>query len=92
VEAGGSLVVAAEVVVGVAEAVPGVGLSVRVSEPFVDLERLVAGGDGLLEVSELGVVPADHVKGLGLPAGVVDGSAELERLAGVVKRLVVSLL
>ncbi len=51
---------------GVAEAVPGVGLPVAVA---VLLEQ----GEGLLVIAELGVVPADRVEGGGLPDLVAGG-------------------
>src|SRR5947209_6495976 len=71
--AGDRLGVPAEVVVGVAKAVPGVRLSDVVVEFLEQHEGLPAGGERLLVVTEPGVIPADVVEGVGLPTPIVGG-------------------
>ncbi|BCB89667.1 hypothetical protein Psuf_069800 [Phytohabitans suffuscus] len=75
--AGGGLLVLGEVVVGVAEAVPGAGFPAAVAELLLPGEGLPAVGDGLLVVAELGVVPADVVEGVGLAVRVSGGGVEV---------------
>jgi hypothetical protein len=83
--AGDGLVVLAEVVVGVADAVPGNGLPVAVAEFLVQGEGLLAGGEGLPVIAELSVEPAAVVEGSGLPRPVTGGLEQVERQPGVVE-------
>ena len=55
---------AAEVVIGVAEAVQGVGLARDEAGPevAVDGERLLAARERLLEITELGVAPPTELR------------------------------
>ena len=75
--AGNGLVVVAELVVGVPEAVPGHGLSVHVGG-FVQAQRTLTVVDALLVLSEQGVVPAQAVEAPRLSGLVVRGLEEGE--------------
>src|SRR4051794_31083469 len=80
----GGLRLAGEVV-GVAEAVPGVGLAVAVADVLVQGECAPTEGERLLLVAELGLVPTDRVGCGGLPAAVAGRLAEPQRLPGVLE-------
>ena len=66
---------AAELVFGVAEAVPGLGLADAVADMAVQGEGLLAERPSLLGAAEKDVIPADGVEGEGL-AGLVGGIPE----------------
>jgi hypothetical protein len=73
-------VVVAELVVGIAKAVPGVGLPLRVVEILEQGERLSAGGQGTPVVAELAVVPAEGVEGWRLPLPLPSGQEQVKLL------------
>jgi hypothetical protein len=56
----------AEVEVGIAKAVPGMGLSAMIAKLLLQAKASLTMGKGLLVVSEPGIVPSDSVKGLAL--------------------------
>ncbi len=76
----------AELVVRVAETVPGGGLGVAVAQLLVHGQGLLAGGEGLAVVAELGVAPADCVEGIGLAGPVTGGPVQVERPLRVPER------
>src|ERR1700683_1873065 len=79
-------------VVGVAEAVPCVGLAVMIAEFVVEFEGLLAVGQRLLVLSEQGAVPADRVESTCLPGGMAGRLVQAEGLAGLLKGLPVAVL
>jgi len=89
VEADGSLVagdrslVLAELVMDVAEAVPGGGLPVALAHRPDGVKRLLAGRDGLLVIAEQGLTEADVVEGLRLARQVLCRTEKLEGTQGV---------
>ncbi len=89
VEAGGPLVardgslVLAELVMDVAEAVPGGGLPVALARLPDGVQRLLAGRDGLLVIAEQGLAEADAVKGRRLARQVPGRAGKLEGTQGV---------
>jgi hypothetical protein len=78
--------------VGVAEAVPGVGLPVAVAGLLEQGEGLLAGRQGVPVVAEQGVVPADVVEGVSLPGPVAGGAEQVEGWPGVAEGLGVAAL
>lgn len=64
---------------GVSEAVPDVGLAVKVVELPVQGQRAPARGQGFVVLAELGVVPADVVERVGLTADVGRAAAQPQR-------------
>jgi hypothetical protein len=74
-----------EVVVGVAEAVPGCGLGELVAQFLQDGQSRLAAGDGLVVVAEECLVPADGIEGSCLPGPVAGGAGENECMFRVVQ-------
>jgi hypothetical protein len=72
--------VIAEMVVGVAEAVPGAGLELGVAEFLEQVKGLLAVAERLLVIAEPGVEPADRVHGECLAHLVTGGPVLLQRL------------
>jgi hypothetical protein len=84
--AGDCLGVVAEVVVGIADDLPCLSLSVEVAaDLLVQGEGLLAGGEGLSVVPAHGVEPTDCGEGVGLPAHAPGGAVQVEGLLGVVE-------
>src|SRR5689334_701365 len=82
-----------QVMVGVAEAVPGAAQTVAISGRLQDLDGLLADGDGLREVTEHGAHDAGVVE-CGTPPRLVadvpiqaDGVREVDQSGGVVSLL-----
>jgi hypothetical protein len=71
----GGLPGAAEVVVAVAEAVPGIDLAIAVAELALQVQCLLAVDQAALVITLHGTVPADGVERSGL-AGYISGPAE----------------
>ena len=90
--AGDGLIVMAEVMVGVAQAVPGGGLALPVAEFAQQDEGVLAVEERPRVVAEQGMVPADRVQGPGQSVLVAGGPEQLERLQVVGERLVVTAL
>ena len=89
---GGSLLVAAEVMVGQGDAVEDLGLAEPVVYLSLQVESLLAGGEPFFVIAQLDVTPADGVQRPGLPGLEPGGPEELERLPGVGQRLPVTAL
>src|SRR6202035_5469260 len=90
--AGGGVDGVAEMVVGVTEAVPCVGLTVVIAEFSVPVQGLLAIGQRLLVHSEEGVVPADGVEGACLPGTVAGCLVQGQSSVGVMESLPVAAL
>src|SRR6185437_14249555 len=84
-----SLVVAAEVVLGVADAVPDSRLALPVPRLLQGRQCLAAELEGLIKFAEVRVMPADAVDGVGLPDGVPGLPVEVEGGARVADGIVV---
>lgn len=82
----GSLVLA-ELVVDVAEAVPGGRLPVALAQLPDRVQRLLAGRDGLLVIAEQGLAEADAVEGRRLARQVSCRTGKLEGTQGVAERV-----
>src|SRR2546423_9348716 len=82
----------AEVVVNVAEAVPGLGRTELVVDRGLQLERVLTEADGRVVVLEQGLEPADRVEQFCLPGLVFGRPEQLKRLLGVAERLSVAIL
>ena len=81
--AGDGSLVLAELVLDVAEAVPGSGLPVTLAHRADGVQRLLAVRDGLLVIAEQGVTEADVVEGLRLARQVPGRTEELEGAQGM---------
>ena len=84
--------VVAEVMVGVADAVPRVGLPAAAANLLLDGKSLLAIGECLPIIAELGVQPADSIERASLPAAVAYSLVQVKCLQGVSERRPVSAL
>jgi hypothetical protein len=82
--AGDRLGVVAELVVCVAEVVPGGGLTDAVAEVLLQIEGSLAGDERLVGIPELDLTPADRVEGSPLTGAVADLAVQVEGLLGMV--------
>ena len=73
----------AELVVHVADAVPGGGLALAVAQLPHEFQGPLARDESPFVVAELALVPADRVERAGLPVAVVDRPEEFVRPLGV---------
>jgi hypothetical protein len=77
----------AEVVMGVAEAVPRVGFPLAVGDLLEPVQRPFAIADGLAIVVEQGELPANRVEGVRLSGDASGRLEQIQRLPGVAERL-----
>jgi len=84
----GGLGVPAQVLVGVAETVPGQRGPVAVAELLVQRERLPAVREGQLVLAQVGVVPPDRVQRGGLAGPVTGAAVQVQGALVVGERLV----
>lgn len=83
--AGGGVLIAAEVMMDVAEAVESVGQAAAIPQFSLQGKCLLAQGQGLVLVSELAAIPADVIERVGLPGAVPGGEVQAEGPLGMVQ-------